>query len=208
MKTFSVIAVAMVISLVCLAGATQAEMVTNGDFSADDAGWTVNAIKYPTAGYGYAMMYDHPGDPTNMDMELSPYSNPTRAYQQIGTVSANTVYTLKFDGRNDGVGNTSHIRGSLCYEDAGDWNEIVPDGGMGSNAVSLTDSWATYTAGVHTVASPSYVGHSLAVFLSCSTNWGDLDNISVIATTPEPSTVTLVAIGLIGLLCYAWRKRK
>jgi len=28
------------------------------------------------------------------------------------------------------------------------------------------------------------------------------------ATTPEPSTIILAASGLIGLLCYAWRKRR
>lgn len=28
------------------------------------------------------------------------------------------------------------------------------------------------------------------------------------ATTPEPSTLVLLASGLVGLLCYAWRKRK
>jgi len=34
-----------------------------------------------------------------------------------------------------------------------------------------------------------------------------LDNVSVTAT-PEPSTLVLVASGLFGLLCYAWRKRR
>lgn len=31
---------------------------------------------------------------------------------------------------------------------------------------------------------------------------------SVHTVTPEPSTLVLVATGIIGLLCYAWRKRK
>jgi probable HAF family extracellular repeat protein len=26
--------------------------------------------------------------------------------------------------------------------------------------------------------------------------------------TPEPGTLTLLAVGLVGLLAYAWRKRK
>lgn len=29
-----------------------------------------------------------------------------------------------------------------------------------------------------------------------------------VSTVPEPSTITLLATGLFGLLCYAWRKRK
>ena len=36
-----------------------------------------------------------------------------------------------------------------------------------------------------------------------------LDSVSVSTNTaPEPSTVVLLATGLIGLLCYAWKKRK
>ena len=30
----------------------------------------------------------------------------------------------------------------------------------------------------------------------------------VFTSTPEPSTLVLLASGLIGLLCYAWRKRR
>jgi hypothetical protein len=29
-----------------------------------------------------------------------------------------------------------------------------------------------------------------------------------VATIPEPGTLALLTAGLLGLLCYAWRKRK
>ena len=36
-----------------------------------------------------------------------------------------------------------------------------------------------------------------------------LDNLQVVGIgLPEPSTLVLLAIGLLGLLAYAWRKRK
>ena len=41
---------------------------------------------------------------------------------------------------------------------------------------------------------------------SGSANW-DYVNVNPVST-PEPSTLTLLVMGLIGLLCYAWRKRK
>ena len=34
-----------------------------------------------------------------------------------------------------------------------------------------------------------------------------LDKVSVTGT-PEPGTLALLAAGLAGLLCYAWRKRR
>ena len=35
-----------------------------------------------------------------------------------------------------------------------------------------------------------------------------MDNLSSTATVPEPSAIVLVVTGLIGLLAYAWRKRR
>jgi hypothetical protein len=41
------------------------------------------------------------------------------------------------------------------------------------------------------------------------TYWHLLDNLTVTnLTVPEPSTLAMLAVGLVGLLAYAWRKRK
>lgn len=37
---------------------------------------------------------------------------------------------------------------------------------------------------------------------------GGIDSILLTSDVPEPTTLTLLGIGLIGLLAYAWRKRK
>ena len=37
---------------------------------------------------------------------------------------------------------------------------------------------------------------------------GTIDNFEIVGTVPEPGTIVLLITGLIGLLAYAWRKRK
>ena len=38
--------------------------------------------------------------------------------------------------------------------------------------------------------------------------WAVVDHNSQFAVIPEPGTLALLAAGLLGLLAYAWRKRK
>jgi hypothetical protein len=64
----------------------------------------------------------------------------------------------------------------------------------GSTMTKYTSDSITMAAGTHTLQFQAY-------------GWTYLDNVSATAV-PEPGTITMVAIGLFGLLAYAWRKRK
>ncbi len=43
---------------------------------------------------------------------------------------------------------------------------------------------------------------------STNSNMGEIDVFGTATQTPEPGTLALLAAGLAGLLCYAWRKRR
>jgi hypothetical protein len=84
----------------------------------------------------------------------------------------------------------------------------LPDGALSNNPLNaLEDKSSTITVG----ASDAWAGKQILVRFGCSldSSGGRLvvDNVRLTAT-PEPSSIMLVASTLVGLLAYAWRKRK
>jgi len=89
-------------------------------------------------------------------------------------------------------------------------------------ASSLAGSWYTSSNGTklgdNGLIAQLYVGTKDGVTFTGTSGWGGWGfsgsgnlhgNFTIPAqTTPEPSTLLLAASGLIGLLCYAWRKRR
>jgi hypothetical protein len=224
----NVLVVIMVLSFACFVGTVRAEMVVNGTFgtgasyadpgTSTEAPWEFDGGTYspgaPSGSYTHGLGYGYyPSDATNVVEELSQNGNPSWMRQTIGTVAANTTYTLSFDLQNDGPGDTVYNLGAgLFHYDtvAAAWSPIAPDVAGADHVPHATDSWARYSA-AFTVSNPSYVGQDLGVIFRNWSRWADLDNISVVAVanpSPEPSTVVLLDTGLLGLLAYAWRKRK
>lgn len=62
----------------------------------------------------------------------------------------------------------------------------------------------TFESGHFANYSNAYVGASHYT----GANYGWMDNFQIGAPIPEPSTLALLAAGAIGMLVYAWRKRK
>ena len=83
----------------------------------------------------------------------------------------------------------------------GAWNKVEIDYAVDASTYSMTVNGSTESG--------------LGLYLSGS--GGDVDKVRVgsakrveycLDAVPEPSTAILLGIGLLGLLCYAWRKRK
>jgi hypothetical protein len=114
--------------------------------------------------------------------------------------------------------------GPLCYVNLPPNGSVTfsENGGSGQAYTGFTGGW--FTSGTGLTA-----GSTLAKLL-VPTGWtptpqngyqlmfqgaigftyggGNTQNAELVTTTPEPATIVLLGTGLIGLLAYAWRKRK
>jgi hypothetical protein len=202
MKSFTVILFVMALSLVCMTGMAQAaNLVTNGDFATDKSGWDTN---------GY---FVDATDPTAYipDPGALWLSADKHCRQVTGqTIAANEVYTLSFDAANTNEveGSDPNVVHAWLYS-SGD-SAVLADSGSISLPGTATEVWNTYSFQFTTLAGQAYVGQTIGVeFATAGYGYCGVDNFSLtVMTVPEPAAIVLVVTGVIGLLCYAWRKRK
>jgi hypothetical protein len=77
------------------------------------------------------------------------------------------------------------------------WQESSHDGSTGGNYFVIKD-----------LTTLNNDGHlDLQLYRGASSGWGVVFAAQIVSV-PEPGTLTLLVAGLLGLLCYAWRKRK
>jgi hypothetical protein len=218
MKSFTMILFVMALSLVCLTGTTRADtanLITNGDFATGDwTGWTTHMAAGVTGD-----STDNAPNPPNCWL---PGANTSWISQHIfdtGTtdhvIAPGETYTLSFDSANINWDESisANISGLLVYKQTS-W-AVLSSWTVDMPGVAIPD-WQHHSFSFTAEAGAAYIGGILAMEIDgdtgtlAGTHVG-VDNISLTLTpaaTPEPGAFVLAGIGLLGLLAYAWRKRR
>jgi hypothetical protein len=134
-------------------------------------------------------------------------------YQVLSApLAANTTYTLTVDvGKVYGSGYPFGGTIGLGYGITQGLNFLTA--ATSNTPTPSVGNWATWTETFVTTSSPAGLGQALRIELRATSGSSQtlFDNVRLDAVTapiPEPSTLVLLGAGLLGLLAYAWRKRK
>jgi hypothetical protein len=201
--------VVLAMSLVCVVGTGRADttnLIPNGDFTIDASGWTW------TGGTGSWLDATVSTSPDGPSASLD-------GHQWFYRPTANTTPPLI-----EGQAYRASFLGKLLVDDGnlGDARLYMETkhGGVSHGFVPTLDgTWRTYsyefTATAADAANSYAVGFLSGISLESGFEYAGatggstfgIDSVALRAV-PEPTTIVLLGTGLLGLLAYAWRKRK
>jgi hypothetical protein len=178
----------------------RADLITNGDFESGTSPWTLITANVDT----YISPDGFPGS-SNIAMEIKDIGLGRQT--TIDTIVADQKYTLSWDAASwDTYGDS--FKTTLFYTDG---SSVRHD--LATQTVNFSDNlvWHNRSLDWTSQAGQDYVGKPLTVEFAgiAGSAWSNVDNVTLTASAiPEPSALMLGAISMLGLLCYAWRKRK
>lgn len=221
----------VVVAIVCLLALTEwsgtafADLIANGGFETGDwTGWTAVGGVFPYgAGNSVAVVSTDAYEGTySADLTKQTYgrvSNPPAMWGYAFAVQDGTptiigqTYTFSFAAKK--------LQGDANSRLEVDWNVAGLAWGPPSTTGMLTvgTDWTVFTYTGVAASTGAYSNY--VAFRPANTAYNPMsvpaqfnpipdeylvDAISV-TLAPEPSALALLSIGLLGLLCYAWRKR-
>jgi hypothetical protein len=213
MRTTRILAIVAVFSV---AGVAQADLIQNGDFEAGGTNWGMVDEPYitNTAIFGSSAS-------TVLQIQTSTAGQTLGVYQHITVDSAGAAsFTMQGMGRNTtdpfnaySISDCGTLFMNLYAGSITDFSSatpitadssVLPD--LSTSAVAFSKTYNSLIEGTYTV----FVGGTAADPIGgYGLFQGAIDNVSfTVTTTPEPSTIVLLASALVGLSAYAWRKRK
>lgn len=220
MKSFRVLGIAMAMSLTGIVAAANADvMLTNGQFTTDMSGWTsVGAAM----GRSDGTESNHSPDGASLWFTqgwlVGSSTTPLVSLVEGQTYKFSFLAALLWDTTGGGTTQADIDHRSLHADlqvAGGSFVQINPE----LTFVNSPDAWheysATFTAtanDVNKTYAPEFLA-SLGAWTGHSSGVGDcyfgIDRVTLTAvSTPEPSSALLLALSTLGLLAYAWRKRK
>jgi hypothetical protein len=119
------------------------------------------------------------------------------------TATANTTYTLSVwvsERWNSGLSFQPTIELLAGSTPIITMNLSNPGGALPTTNADGTYNWVDWTMSFTTPNSAAYLGLPLEIFLSSPGPQADFDDISLDQTVPEPTVLTLVGAGLLGLV--------
>ena len=192
MKCFRLVRSVLVVSLVCLAGTVRADLVPNGGFDTGVSGWTATS----------ELDWIAPTAPNaSPDGGSAQFNGANWLYQPGDTTPpafvAGQTYELSFLAADLGGSGSAILTAGITLAS----REI-------DTPVTTTSTWQQYN--VVFTAKAADVGQPFQPeFLGAANTYFGIDTVGLYAiSTPEPSTLVLLLVGTLGLLAYAWRKRR
>jgi hypothetical protein len=198
--------IGVALACLCLGGIAQAELITNSACAEAGDTWY-----FASADMGYQSTSPRVDNIWSKGRNVDAMGQLT-SYQIV----AGDEITASVDAANDSLnGYTIPFRISLTYDgNTGPLGEWFAYNDTATTAKPVGgEDWQTFTYSFTVPTGASYIGKSLGIRLTGLNNYymGELcyDNVHLSVTSvPEPSTLALLAAGLLGLLAYAWRKRR
>ena len=192
-------AISGLVGVLALSASTlaQANLITNGGFDNNANGWAYNPGSSCTAG-GWAAGVGNPGGAVILNScggaGADPGTDP-RVSQQVSGLVVGATYVLAWD---EALFDTSN-NGALSFGVYLDGTLLVENG-----LASGTGEWHSFTKTFVATASTQRI--LFAAELRNTDISYRVDNVSLVAAIPEPGSLALVGLGLLG--CAYMRRHR